>query len=696
MNTIIADTCDYRRITMKSSDEKEYSLSELCSILSISQATGRNWLRLGKISPTAERKGKPYFSVTYTEALLTQLKEKHRNTLKSRRNKKYITGSSMYRNYLPADSPNLPSVKHILEQLSGFSLTNSQIRAILAECALQLLCPAENRKPEVTEPLLFPFLRGTLPLGEYQVLVHELLTGTEPASGLLSPRQNSGHLSAFPPADILREIPFTVLPEKKADILGMIYISLKNLGERKAAGSYYTPVHIVKKLIENLLSELPQEKSFLILDPCCGTGNFLLQLPDSIAPEQIFGFDIDAVSIFIARINMALKFPHTPVSGIRAQIRLQDFLLDEDSRRYHLILGNPPWGFQFDETTETFLKKNFRTAVKKHTESCDVFLEQALNRTVPNGTVAFVIPEAVLHVKSHLPVRRLIAAQTHIDRLEYLGNVFHKVQCPASILQITNTGLPLDTKSMKISGPNQEFEIRLSRKVNPENFNFHITDEACLLIEKTERQRHMTFLKGQAEFALGIVTGNNSALLGHRKTTHNEVVLKGTDIQKYKITPRNRYLSWQPENFQQCAPEACYRAKEKLLYRFIGSQLVFAYDNGQRLSLNSCNILIPQIPHLDIRYILAVLNSRTAQFIYENKFRSLKVLRASLEQIPIPRIPEQEQQHMISLAEKLMQETDSQRWMKYYEEADRSIALAYGLTEGEYRIIQVSSEEIFS
>ena len=72
-----------------------------------------------------------------------------------------------------------------------------------------------------------------------------------------------------------------------------------------------------------------------ILDPCCGTGNFLLQLPDSIAPEQIFGFDIDAVSIFIARINMALKFPHTPVSGIRAQIRLQDFLLDEDSRRYH-------------------------------------------------------------------------------------------------------------------------------------------------------------------------------------------------------------------------------------------------------------------------------------------------------------------------------------------------------------------------
>ncbi|EOT23545.1 hypothetical protein C805_03210 [Eubacterium sp. 14-2] len=672
---------------MKPSEKKEYSLPELCSLLSISPATGRNWIKLGKLLPSARRNGKPCFSAAYAEELLTQLKEKPGSALKSRRNKKYITGNSTYRNYLPPGSPNLGQIENLLVQLSGLSLTDRQIRAVLAECALQLLYPAEKRKTELTGHLLSHFLRGSLPLKEYGVLVHDLLTGKE--------QQDCQCLSEFLKEDILKNLSVTLLPEKNADILGMIYISLKNLGERKAAGSYYTPAHIVKKLTDSLLPEQFREQPFNVLDPCCGTGNFLLQLPDSLPLEQIFGQDTDADSIFLARINMALKFQHEPVSRIKKQIRLRDFLLEQDSRQYRLILGNPPWGFQFDKTAENYIKKNFQTAGKNHTESCDVFLEQALTRTAPNGTVAFIIPEAVLHVKSHLPVRRLIAARTRIERLEYLENAFHGVQCPAVILQLTNTGRPLDTKNMKISGQNREFEILLSRSVNPENFNFHITDKAYQLIEKTEKQHNMTFLKGQAEFALGIVTGNNSALLQHRKTDHNEVVLKGTDIHRYRITPQNLYLTYQPETFQQCAPESCYRADEKLLYRFIGSQLVFAYDNRKRLSLNSCNILIPRIPHLDIRYVLALLNSRTAQFIYENKFHSLKVLRASLEQIPIPPIPQQEQQCIISLTEKLSEETDSRKWLEYYNKADLLIAAAYGLTEEEYRMIIFSSQEIF-
>ena len=37
-----------------------------------------------------------------------------------------------------------------------------------------------------------------------------------------------------------------------------------------------------------------------------------------------------------------------------------------------------------------------------------------------------------------------------------------------------------------------------------------------------------------------------------------------------------------------------------------------------------------------MNYVLAILNSRIAQFIYKREFHSVKVLRSHIENIPIP------------------------------------------------------------
>ena len=94
-----------------------------------------------------------------------------------------------------------------------------------------------------------------------------------------------------------------------------------------------------------------------------------------------------------------------------------------------------------------------------------------------------------------------------------------------------------------------------------------------------------------------------------------------------------------------------YRAKEKLLYRFICNQLVFAYDDKKTLSLNSCNIVIPKIEKLQAKYILAILNSRIAQFIFNKKFDSVKILRAHIESIPIPNASEKQQNEIIKIVD---------------------------------------------
>ena len=156
-----------------------------------------------------------------------------------------------------------------------------------------------------------------------------------------------------------------------------------------------------------------------------------------------------------------------------------------------------------------------------------------------------------------------------------------------------------------------------------------------MLIKKTYATPHVT-LKNQAEWALGIVTGNNKKYLLPLPKEGHEAIYRGRDIEKYKFVKASSFIEFCPDNLQQVAPAWKYRAQEKLIYRFISKYLVFAYDDQQRLTLNSANTVIPKIDGYPIKVILALFNSSLYQFIYQKKFSSIKTLRGNLEQLPLP------------------------------------------------------------
>ena len=170
------------------------------------------------------------------------------------------------------------------------------------------------------------------------------------------------------------------------------------------------------------------------------------------------------------------------------------------------------------------------------------------------------------------------------------------------------------------------------------------------------------------------------------------MVLKGTDIYKYEFRKAENYLAFQPQLFQQVAPTVYYRAKEKLFYRFICDQLVFAYDEKQTLSLNSCNIVIPHIEGLSMKYIMAILNSRVAQFYFKKRFNSVKVLRSHIEQIPIPFVDERKQKKIIAQIDQLLASSPNER-VKIYDKIDREISKLYNLTAEEYSLVYLSVDE---
>ena len=624
---------------------KLYTLSEACELLSISTATGRNWMKAGRLIPVSENGQKPLFEESSLFTLKKALADDSLPGLKSRRNKTYVS----------ADTPVLDDITLCCK---------------LRHCAEQLVLSAGY--PDCTA---------------YQPLLDDLV--------------DSITFSKWKNASDDYDVP-TYIYEPCEDTLGLLYQSLCNIGDKKFSGSYYTPAKLAKKLVDMHLPAI--SKQYTVLDPSCGTGVFLLQLPDLLPLQHIYGNDINPLSVTLTRINLALKYHVTApeeIETLKHNITVSDFLSSVEEKKsippatsvfqrtYNIILGNPPWGAKLSAKEKKNYNKIFSCATGNSMEIFDLFIDQSLRLLHPHGQLAFVLPEAVLTVKSHTPVRKLLLTTTSLHSVEYLGEAFELVHCPSIILSVKKENtLPFFKNVAVTLSDGANFTTQVERIISADFFSFTLTDEEYLLLQKICSCPSCTTLVDNAVFALGIVTGNNAGLLHSASAPGLEPIIKGSDISKYHIGAARHYIKFQPDKLQQTAPEEHYRAPEKLFYRFINKQLIFAYDNTGLLSLNSCNIVIPQIPDLSVKYVLAVLNSTVAQFFFEKKFHSVKVLRSHIEQIPIPLADKVTQEEIVALVDILISlEESSSEYKKTFSALDILIASLYGLTTEEYKQI---------
>ncbi|WP_049945098.1 TaqI-like C-terminal specificity domain-containing protein [Butyrivibrio sp. AC2005] len=623
-----------------------FSLTELCTELSITPATGRNWIKLGKLKPTGKKGRSFFFSDDYVHSLKEDLESGKLKSLRSRRNKSYVSGNLLYSSYITGTSPNLPIVQKLVMDVANLQsqadsdakhtaissiTTDNLICRLLTECANSLI------KSRVEED----------DICKYRELVDDLSSGFE------NSQDNSAFFSEITKA--LSSLTYVA----GEDTLGLIYISLRHLQTRKSTGAYYTPGSIVQRLLGHLFeaSILTDGQDKLILDPGCGSGNFLLCLPPGIPADNIYGFDTDELSVKLARINLALKYKLPDAGFWKAHILVTDFLhRDPSEMTFDIILGNPPWGSSFNEEEKQYLCSKFITAAEKSLDSYDLFIEQGLRLLKTGGALSLVLPESVLLVKSHTASRKLLMEESALTHLEYLGDVFDHVQCPSIIFQTERTDPDSGFLSRQpiIYDKDASYKITTERNISDTGFDFLMPDNEYELLEKLANLPDVRYLEGNADFALGIVTGANKDMLKSRKSPKNEIILKGTDIFRYTFREPKCYISFVPEKCQQVAPVPMYRAPEKLLYRFIGGHLVFAYDDKQTLSLNSCNIVIPNIENLSIKYIMAILNSSVSEYYFRKKFRSVKVLRSHLERLPIPYANKETQSKIEALANQII------------------------------------------
>jgi len=638
---------------------EDITIDEACEILGVSVATGRNWIKTGLIVPVSNAKELRVSKIEVLD-LLEKIKNNKIDRLKSRRNKTKVNGNVVSKKYLD-DAESYKIVLQIASDIDGKDLDESDHRIILAEYALKLYHSMKKIKFQDDQILLLN-LDGTVEINSF---IKELIYPIKDLKQYV--KRNELYIKHH-------------VKYKKIDFLGLLYMALQNLKNRKSSGVYFTPSKIVNEMVQNLAcnNSLIDKK---IVDPCCGTGNFLIKLASHCDnANKIYGFDIDNISVILTKINLYLISPLTEINVINKNIQCTNSLKIAESINFDVCIGNPPWGSDLKDDVE-YLNSNFESSKKGSYEAFTLFIEKGVKMLVEDGYLSYVVPESLLNVGIHQPIREYLLERTKLSRIIFWGNAFDNVQTPAISFEIKKHKTDFFTYDATITN-DETFIIKDKRITDSNLWSFQNNDFENKLLSKIE-ENGIIRLKNNADFALGIVTGNNKKYLLKEQTENSIPILKGSDIYKFKHNSAQNFVIYEPEKWQQVAKESYYFSDEKLFYRFISDTLVFAYDDKKTLSLNSCNILIPKIKDLDIKYVMAILNSRIAHFYFKAKFKSVKILRNHIESIPIFNAAENQQQDIIKLVNHFINSDSDEEKIKIYNEIDKKIMALYSIDYSE-------------
>ena len=449
------------------------------------------------------------------------------------------------------------------------------------------------------------------------------------------------------------------------DVLGFIYQSLITEGERNLTGQYYTN----KKVVEYMLGDKCLEEGETFLDPCCGSGAFLLSV-QTTTPENLYGFDINPIAVMIAGTNLLVKYSN---QDFYPNVYCIDFLkkdIFDTSRkdipfRFDNIYTNPPWGAD----KEGVYTKNFPEIKSK--ERSSMVIVEAVKRLKKNGNFYFLLPSSLLKIKTHNDIRKFILSNSAIKRIDLYSERFDGVftdyfSIKLSINQtdsqsyIVSTGK--ETRNIELSNTDAKSGVIVLERLT------HIDDS---IIKKMESKKHDDLTHSQ--WALGIVTGDNKNKVKKDMADGLEPVYTGKQVSPFKLQEESSFIQFAPESFQQCAKEEYFRAPEKLIYRFIAKYPIVAYDDKQCLCLNSANILIPKLDGISIKSVAALLNSSLYHYYYTIKFSDIKVLKGNLQELPFPKLTKSQDELLSNLVTSIQSSSYSEKQQKKLDETVYSL-----------------------
>ena len=239
------------------------------------------------------------------------------------------------------------------------------------------------------------------------------------------------------------------ISNENLEVIDSFFEFIVSKSAKGSKGQYFTPRYVIDLCIR-ILQPTSNET---ILDPACGSGGFLLHTLKFIqenekiqskskfhrfCSEKIWGFDIDARAIRVAkalmvlggdgstnliRLNSLLK---PSMVGLfdnynESTLTIEDVCRSKMRRHkgFDVILTNPPFAGEVKE--KQFLEKYNVTNRKSRVERDVLFIERCIELLKPGGRLAIVLPHNKFAGKSFHILREWIFKKARILAVIGLG-----------------------------------------------------------------------------------------------------------------------------------------------------------------------------------------------------------------------------------------------------------------------------------
>ena len=244
-------------------------------------------------------------------------------------------------------------------------------------------------------------------------------------------------------------------------------------------------------------------------------------------------------------------------------------------------------------------------------------------------------------------------------------------------------------------------------------FLIHIDNFQINVLEKIKYDTKP--LNEMCEVWRGLTTGNDKKYLSNKKLDNNyRKIIQGKQISRYYIEEKELYVNYLPNELDRARPQAIFEKDEKIVSKFVGKDLSFAYDAQKLYVINTaCVIFNKENIEIDILYILSILNSKLMNYYFKELYTDYRdtfpiIKSGHLELIPIKLVNKDNKAEIViytNLVNCAIQLTTNKSYLvtsktdkdkTFYEskcntldrQIDRLVYELYGLTEEEVKIVE--------
>lgn len=359
----------------------------------------------------------------------------------------------------------------------------------------------------------------------------------------------------------------------------------ENTSHQKLRGAYYTPLSLAEKIVEYFKDD---DSIKTVLEPSCGDGVFFDALKNLCLIQKIK--QLDGIEI---EKDEVVKLKEKVSAFKNINIQHFDFFTfykeNSDSKKYDLILGNPPYiRYQYltesqrNEMSEILTSHKMKS--NKLINTWVAFVVASVQLLSENGKIAFVIPVDILQVAYAEDLRIFLTQElSNITVLAFKNLIFHDIEQEVVVFigekKSNKKGIRIvEFKDISdISIPEiKRTEFRTFSNSHEKWTKYFISKTETDLISAIKNDNRFQKLSDCALINIGVTTGNNS-YFSVDKTTAQNYDLESISIPLIGRSSHANSVYFEKSDWEENANN------NKAAYLVIFPQIPFGlYSQGQK------------------------------------------------------------------------------------------------------------------